>query len=528
MYRFGILWIVALAVWVWIPAKVEGRILAAKDCAVQPKIISQRAIVIFKDGRERWIVEAGFEGKGREFGWIVPVPSKPTAVEETSPGFIKTLSLAIQPRIWTFVPAWRVFYGGIGFILVLWMVLILIFGPKGPLFDLLALFILFLFLLFMTPRVTFLPPFGIADVAADRAADGRQTGPLEISILEPNTPDALDQWLEANGLARLSDEDRPIVQDSISNGWCFVAARFSRDGEGLTRPHPLAITLPVSRSVFPLRWAAAIGERTYVEILVIADQRLDGIGLPTELAKRLWYSEDGFVEPVTEERVAGFFGSNDQRVGHPDSRVFLWNGCWMIKMKGDMDTGLQDQDLRFKPTDRQEEYLPHYYSPMGARQVASSFAVILSGLLAVLLTIISPAIVKGGYKRRHFAVGVVLPSMLIYLGVWSVEYLRLPKIEVRNQPRWHWEHKWYEDMGRRISQMKNQQGLQVLPLDRIDRSLRQAFQAEGLKNPVTGEPVRVEDSPGHYTLFEDDRGPVLRTYDIGGFPMDLVIRGQSK
>jgi hypothetical protein len=65
-------------------------------------------------------------------------------------------------------------------------------------------------------------------------------------------------------------------------------------------------------------------------------------------------------------------------------------------------------------------------------------------------------------------------------------------------------------------------------MNQMEEVIRSAFLSEGVKNPLTGEPIQVETSPGNYTPVEDERGPVLRTYDGGGFPMDLVIRGQPK
>jgi len=42
------------------------------------------------------------------------------------------------------------------------------------------------------------------------------------------------------------------------------------------------------------------------------------------------------------------------------------------------------------------------------------------------------------------------------------------------------------------------------------------------KNVYTGEKMEPEDSPGNFTVFEDERGVVFRTYSAGGFPGDVI------
>ena len=34
----------------------------------------------------------------------------------------------------------------------------------------------------------------------------------------------------------------------------------------------------------------------------------------------------------------------------------------------------------------------------------------------------------------------------------------------------------------------------------------------------------MEDSPGNYHIFEDKRGVIFRTFDLYGFPYDVLLR----
>ncbi|MHC4343375.1 MAG: hypothetical protein ACYSUP_01655, partial [Planctomycetota bacterium] len=77
----------------------DGKYFPEQAYKATPAIPSQRAILAYKDGIEKLTIESALDGQGREFGWIIPLPAKPTEFEKVSPGLIKTLSLIIQPKI---------------------------------------------------------------------------------------------------------------------------------------------------------------------------------------------------------------------------------------------------------------------------------------------------------------------------------------------------------------------------------------------------------------------------------------------
>ncbi|MHC4703503.1 MAG: hypothetical protein ACYTFQ_23295, partial [Planctomycetota bacterium] len=79
--------------------RADGKHFPEKAYKKPPAIPSQRAILVYRDGTERLIIESSLEGKGLEFGWVIPLPSKPTEFEKTSAGLINTFSLALQPEI---------------------------------------------------------------------------------------------------------------------------------------------------------------------------------------------------------------------------------------------------------------------------------------------------------------------------------------------------------------------------------------------------------------------------------------------
>ncbi|MHC4418082.1 MAG: hypothetical protein ACYSU6_05790, partial [Planctomycetota bacterium] len=95
LFLAGLFWCaIGFVVMPW-PTTVyaDGKFFAERAYKVPPAIPSQRAILIHKDGTEKLIIESALQGEGKEFGWVIPLPAKPTEFEKVSPGLIKTLSL---------------------------------------------------------------------------------------------------------------------------------------------------------------------------------------------------------------------------------------------------------------------------------------------------------------------------------------------------------------------------------------------------------------------------------------------------
>ena len=60
--------------------------------------------------------------------------------------------------------------------------------------------------------------------------------------------------------------------------------------------------------------------------------------------------------------------------------------------------------------------------------------------------------------------------------------------------------------------------------DEIAELVAGYFESNDTTNFYTGEPIRHEDSPGDYTIVEDERGVVWRTYSQGGYPDDFIVK----
>ena len=67
----------------------DGKYYPEKAYKVSPAIPSQSAILIYRDGIEKLIIQSALEAQGQKFAWIIPLPSKPTEFEEATPWVLK-------------------------------------------------------------------------------------------------------------------------------------------------------------------------------------------------------------------------------------------------------------------------------------------------------------------------------------------------------------------------------------------------------------------------------------------------------
>ena len=79
-------------------ARADGVVIPSRAVAEPVRTPDQRALVAFDGSTETLVVETTFEGAGRDFAWIVPLPAKPV-VEESTTGLFPTLEVLSAPRV---------------------------------------------------------------------------------------------------------------------------------------------------------------------------------------------------------------------------------------------------------------------------------------------------------------------------------------------------------------------------------------------------------------------------------------------
>ncbi len=503
----------------------DGKHFPEKAYKAAPAIPSQRAILTYKDGIERLTIESAFDGQGQEFGWVIPLPSKPTEFEKTSPGLIKTFSLVLQPEIvhdlseklWALCRiAALVAFGSLIFVAskypdrILWLILF---------------FVVFVGL-FMPSLGTRLQGISATDTPGVKIHDVRQVGSYELAVLETENSQALDAWLENNGFVGLSKEDEKIVSDYVKDGWYFVVAKLRREGDGCSRPHPLSMSFPSDKPVYPMRLTATVGSDVYLELYVIADRQATCEVLTLEVSDEYRFREER--ESLHSDRIiaSDFVGkAYKQGIRHSDASRFMWDGCVVSKLCAMLTPGQMGEDIILQ-LKTGEPSRKHYYSRRGARDTALATVLGIWCVLPVLLAVIYHRKRKEPSGKSVFVKKILVPSVLLSFLLWALHYAILPKIDVRTlkggRIRAMLEvHRRTTEIAMLADEHDDFAGMSK---DQIAQLVGDWFTSKKATNIYSGEPLRCEDSPGDYTIVEDDRGIVWRMYSMNGYPEDHVLR----
>jgi MYXO-CTERM domain-containing protein len=103
-------------------------------------------------------------------------------------------------------------------------------------------------------------------------------GPYDTVTLRATDPNALENWLNANGYA-LPDTMRATVAAYVAGGFDFIALRLA-PGQGVQAMQPVRVVTPGSDATLPLRMVAAgVGANVGITLYVISEGRYD-VGSP--------------------------------------------------------------------------------------------------------------------------------------------------------------------------------------------------------------------------------------------------------
>jgi hypothetical protein len=508
-------------------ANADGKFFPEKALKVAPNIPSQRAILVYKGGIEKLTIESALEGKGREFGWIIPSPSTPTEFKEVSPGLVHTFSLAIQPKIVHDLRSeisslWRIA------LLITFLTLILV-GTKS------MTRILSLISLLIISSVFFMPHLGVhfggtafSTSPGVRISDIKEIGSYDLAVLEADSSGALDIWLHDNGFTGLTEADQSIVSDYIKNRWCFVAAKLRRENDGYSKPHPLSMSFAADTPVYPVRLTGTTGGNVYLELFVIAGKRAVCKQLALDISDTYHLLKKKVQLVYQGGPLPGFFGKTyRQEIGHPDACEQMWDGCVLSRFSGVLTPELMSEDISLQ-LQTKGPFQKLWYSHRGARGKALISCLIFWCILPIVLSL---AFIKSGKKieKGVFFKRVIIPILLLSLLIYGITYFVLPKrdvISTGGKVTSHWISDYIERKHRVLEieiLAKEHDDFAGMSKNEIDKLLSDYFISKKTVNAFTGEPIKKEDSPGNYTLIEDDRGIVWRVYTLEGYPDDCVL-----
>lgn len=510
----------------------DGKHFPEKAYKVSPSIPGQRAILVFRDSTETLIIESGLKGEGLEFGWVIPLPAKPVSFEESSHGLIETLSLNMQPQIHhDLKQEIRLFC------------LIALFITGGCLVSLLstgrlALWLVLATMVLMTVLAALSAPVlrtaGVGPVLSRRIVTGLTVsamgtvGSYDLYVLEPEKTSPLDQWLSENGFLGLSEQDEPIVADYIRRQWCFVAAKLKRRSEGYSRPHPVAMSFPCTKPVYPMRLTSTVGSEVYLELFVIAKGQASHPDLPAEVVDKFRFAPEMWeLRSLTDERTPfpGFIGRTyGARIGHPQAQQHLWPDCTISKLCATL-TPTQMQDDFYLTFDETGPSRRQYFSRQGARQIG---LVVSLGIWSIgLLIVVVLCYLRRRSRMTWLSVARVALLLLVLSGVgYGLTRLVIPGMDVRAESAnlAFWARRYDLAGALEIGTVaKEFDYFQGLTADEAEATLEHFLACGAVRNVFTDAPMALTDSPGDLRIREGSRGLLLSTYTPEGLPVELDL-----
>ena len=266
-----------------------------------PGIPAQRALLSYRDGVERLVIESQVDGNGAPLAWIIPVPNEPTEVKSVSPSLLDYLSTR---------------YGVVS---------------RGTLSEWIYYN--------LTPLRFMIRHKGKAAGDSVEVIKEISLKDWTVAILKADEPEALNEWLGANGYLSFPPKANPILSDYIARKWVFVAAKCdnSRREDGRDIPDHIGLTFASSEPVYPMKLTGLSGADLFLELFVVADYTARARHLTLESSTGI---RRGQSVPAADTTVEADFES------------YLWGDCQISKLTGKFSPRKMKTDIVLKLTPR--------------------------------------------------------------------------------------------------------------------------------------------------------------------------------
>jgi HEAT repeat protein len=523
-------------------AGADGKFIQIAHVPKAPKIPHQRAIVKFQDGMETLIIESTLNGAGDRFGWIIPVPTTPIRIEQTTSGLLGTFQQQFRAEVVN--EDQFEFWLTLALLIYVGIVMGLEKIRKG-----LGRTFIIVSVLFIIMAIVALPNFivyrggsyGKSHATVD-VIQSQRVGVYDTAVIEAESAEDIDNWLIENEFDTLSGKALPVVEAYIREGWQFFVAKLNREDQtGAATPHPILLQFPVEKPVYPMRLTAMAANRLYLELYVVADG--EAVPVNTNLQKEYcntFKARSFLVEVDLNKEIEikdyrtefkgihdlgsrEFFrgrggyrdGSRYDTIIHKTATDIMWHNCVVTKLTGTLKPNDMKNDYEFDFVDPLPYRIKKYSRVWAAKQ---SFMLTVWLIVPAWLTIlILLRIFKHTFRRIHQNLGqwkiravIVLCTSLV---VFSINYFTIgEKVSVRifDQSRSEWNN--YLSA---LSSFLSEPYLPFESVEETNRALRAAYPE--LHNPFTGAAVIVEDSPGNiYYVWTDDEIRALALYNRFG------------
>lgn len=458
-------------------ARADGAVVSTKAPVVRTPC--QQAILVWKDGRERLVIDTAHTGEG-DLAWIVPLPAPPR-IEPVSPAVFRTLEAVTMPA-----PrdgpskAWQ---PGLCLLIAIALLSVSRSNVASLSAGLLLPLGLFLLVIPSIPETTQSPGSTVTVLGRSRA------GNYDTATVAAVEAGALLSWLREGGF-ETPPEIRTGIEGYVRDGWTFAVARLKSGGAG-GRAHPLSFEFDANEAVYPMRLTATQSQPVSLRLFVLSDRRASCDALSVESC----YKTRASGPPYGQDEV--------RQIGQPELLRIADGATVLTTLVG--DPGPSQGDLRIEF----EDYAPRtpvVYSEDAARSGAAGTAV----WVAVALLLAGQLAKAKGWSRilagRRGRIVAWCVAIDIGLVAGVADYVTTDIGEIRITFGIWISH----------SHARNH----VAAAADIAAARAEAAAAWlGKTNPYDGLAVREEPSPGNYG-FEMRAGKLAYVpYDSRGAPM---------
>ncbi len=284
-------------------------VLKTNEHAVEP---TQSAVIFYDEGVQDTFLQVGFEGEASEFGWLVPVPSKPQVEEIKSIPDVTGHPLFETPL--RHLHMYKALMGTLG-------------GDE-------------------TPK----PKLSIEKVLLPS---------YEVNIIAPKG-NGLQLWLDGNGF-KTTPKSMKVINEYVAEKWYFCAVKL-RLGDKKTKKSgllpPVKFSFKTDKPVFPLKISAINNSPSLVKIKFIAPEiytpdveiKAEDILREKDAIKYIFHGERGPVDTVWYPLLVS---KSDEVTSitkfRKSAKPVVYSGLYISTYEKLFQAAEIDHDIYFKP-----------------------------------------------------------------------------------------------------------------------------------------------------------------------------------
>ena len=489
--------------------------------ATMPGIPVQRAMVLWRDGVETLVVESAFTTASPTVGWVLPLPAEPETLAQADPGILTSLEMTLGPDLSdSFGDLRWILPWVLAFIAPLCLIVMVSKNRRAATLPMLLWILCFVLILGL-----FAPTLSqgtTEDFFQEADADGidvsqiQRVDDYEMAVLRATSGAALTDWLAANKLKQLDAAGQQIVDEYIARKWCFVVARLAGAGDRTGVPHPIAATFRADRPVYPMKLTALADSTTRVDLFVAADVQMAAPGFETILADR--FTRRAYaIEDLDRPQPWFDSGHGPITIGNPDAVALLGGPCIVTHLRADLSPEDMDRDIELTPVefDRQRA---HHLTTQSRRS-----------LILVMLTLGGITLAVGclplfAYRRRPkgWQVRLLAGLILALLVTVAVIHFLVPATPVRTMrlPLYSTYRLELGGLNHFVASLavdgkihREMTGEKIIQALKREEYVPEYF----IKvNPLTGQPIKDERTPGNYSIRHEGDRTFFCLYDRNG------------